>query len=289
MLKRMFLSRRLLAAVLALLVVSAAAVNRVWAQSDEGEIDLVVVDAANDAPLSNVRTFLFGAQTANALTNASGTIKFTDVPVGIYRIRVTLRGYDAASTREFDVLPDRAVHVRFQLTKHAPQTAGAAAPASQPAPGASPSSEGSSNLRVIATVTARAKVSITTTDLNADSPIRRLSDSLTDALDKLAGVSVTTDATDPTSAIQISLHNQDESQTALTLDGIPLSAPGAAGNLRAIGTDLFSGSQVNFAPTASGLAGGVNFSVRAGVGRHRQHDHSQRNQRDSWLRILVFP
>jgi hypothetical protein len=87
------------------------------AQSSAGEIDLTVVDAADDKPLGNVRTFLLGAQTANALTTASGAITFTDVPVGIYRIRVQLRGYDGAGTREFDVLPDRAVHVRVRLTR----------------------------------------------------------------------------------------------------------------------------------------------------------------------------
>ena len=114
---------------------------------------------------------------------------------------------------------------------------------------------------MIGVVSARAKVNITSTDIGADSPIRRLSDSLTDALDKLAGVSVTTDATDPNAPVEISLNNQDESQTALTLDGIPLSAPGSAGNLRGIGTDLFSGSSVSFSPTAGGLAGGVNFST----------------------------
>ncbi len=223
------------------------------AQSDVGEIDLNVVDAAAK-PLGNVRTFLLGAQTANALTTASGAIKFTDVPVGIYRIRVQLRGYDAAGTREFDVLPDRAVHVRITLTRRPGMTLGTTS--GSPATGSD-----SSNLKTIAIVTARPRVSITTTDINADSPIRRLSDSLTDALDKLAGVSVTSDSTDPNSAVQISLHNQDESQTALTLDGIPLSQPGAAGNLRSIGSDLFSGSQVSFGATAGGLAGGVNFST----------------------------
>ncbi len=238
------------------------------AQSSTGEIDLSVVDAATDAPLGNVRTFLLGAQTANALTTASGKITFTDVPVGIYRVRLQVRGYNGASTREFDVLPDRAVHVSVRLTAR-PQDqssgsvatgAGSTAIRSGYAGNASEPS-GNSNLKVIGTVKARESISITTSDLNADSPIRRLSDSLTDALDKLAGVSVTTDATDPNSPITISLNNQDESQTALTLDGIPLSAAGSAGNLRGIGTDLFSSSSVSFNPTAGGLAGGVNFST----------------------------
>jgi hypothetical protein len=226
------------------------------AQSSVGEIDLKISDASTDKPLGNVRTFLLGAQTASTLTTASGSIKFTDVPVGIYRIRVQLRGYDGASTREFDVLPDRSVHVSIRLTKRSDVAGGTAGSA----PGTA-DSPGGSNLKTIAVVSARAKIDITTTDINADSAVRRLSDSLTDALDKLAGVSVTTDQTDPNSAITISLNNQDESQTALTLDGIPLSAPGSAGNLRGIGTDLFSGSSVSFSPTAGGLAGGVSFST----------------------------
>jgi hypothetical protein len=242
--------------VLALLVVGARAA---LAQRSTGQIDIKVVDAATDKPLGNVRTFLLGAQTANALTNGSGAITFTDVPIGIYRIRMQLRGYDGASTQEFDVLPDRAVRVRIRLTQVVAGAAGSGASASGTS--GSVSSGGASNLKVIGTVVARSKVSITTTDISDDSPVRRLSNSLTDALDKLAGVSVTTDATDPNAPIQISLNNQDESQTALTLDGIPLSAPGSAGDLRGIGTDLFSGSSVSFSPTAGGLAGGVNFST----------------------------
>jgi hypothetical protein len=226
------------------------------AQSDTGEIDLNVVDTAGVA-VGNARTFLSGAQSANALTTASGAITFTDVPIGIYRIRVQVRGYDGASTREFDVLPNRAVHVRITLTKLTPEELAAR----RAAAAAGQSTGGNGNLKVIGVVSTRTKVSITTSDINADSPIRRLSDSLTDALDKLAGVTVTGDATDPNAPITISLNNQDESQTALTLDGIPLSAPGSAGNLRGIGTDLFSGSSVSFTPTAGGLAGGVNFST----------------------------
>ncbi|MGB8203099.1 MAG: TonB-dependent receptor, partial [Candidatus Baltobacteraceae bacterium] len=246
------MSRRRSVPVVALALLLSCA-SAAFAQSSAGEIDLTVVDAATDKPLGNVRTFLLGAQTANALTTASGAITFTDVPVGIYRIRLQLRAYNGASTREFDVLPDRAVHVTVRLSKRLETAAGSGSSGS--------SSAGDSNLKVIAVVSARANVSITTTDIGADSPIRRLSDSLTDALDKLAGVSVTTDATDPNGPVQISLNNQDESQTALTLDGIPLSAPGSAGNLRGIGTDLFSNSSVSFSPTAGGLAGGVNFST----------------------------
>ena len=249
------LSRRFVAAFACALAAVPLAAR---AQSETGEIDLTVVDAAG-APVGNARTFLQGALSANSLTTGSGAITFTDVPVGIYRIRVQSRGYDGANTREFDVLPNRAVHVRISLTKVTEEEAARRAAARGSTSTAADS--GDAHLKVIGVVSARSKISITSSDITADSPIRRLSDSLTDALDKLAGVSVTGDATDPNAPVTISLHNQDESQTALTLDGIPLSAPGSAGNLRGIGTDLFSGSSVSFAPTAGGLGGGVNFST----------------------------
>jgi hypothetical protein len=250
-------SLSLAAAGIVVLVCSLWTGSPAAAQSATGEIDILVVDSATQQPLGNARTILLGAQTANSLTTEAGEIHYTDAPIGIYRVRVQKSGYDAGVSREFDVLPDRAVTVRVELVKRVPR---ATASTGSPTPGKSPNPEGSpGGLKIIATVVARTRISISTSDIGANSPMRRLSDSLTDALDKLAGVSVTTDSTDPTSAVTISLHNQDESQTAMTLDGIPLSAPGVAGNLRGIGTDLFSGSSVSFAPSAGGLAGGVNF------------------------------
>jgi len=241
----------IVAVVLALASTLSSAVP-VAAQSDLGEIDITVIDASTQKPLGNARTILLGPQTANSLTTAVGVIRYTDVPSGIYRIRVQRQGYDPGVTREFDVLPNRAVEVRIELAKRAPR------PTGSPGPGASPGPD-SSGLKTIAIVVARARIEINSVDINENSPMRRLSDSLTDALDKLAGVSVTSDSTDPSSAVTISLHNQDESQTALTLDGIPLSAPGVAGNLRGIGTDLFSGSRASFSPQAGSLGGSVNF------------------------------
>ena len=49
------------------------------------------------------------------------------------------------------------------------------------------------------------------------------------------------------------------SQTAISLDGIPLGVPGTATNMRGMNSDLFMGSSTSFAPTAAGLGGGVNF------------------------------
>jgi hypothetical protein len=91
--------------------------------------------------------------------------------------------------------------------------------------------------------------------------VRRISDSLVDALNTVAGVDVTQSSNDPDSPQTISLHGHDESQTAVTLDGIPLSAPGTAANLRGINTDLFTGASASFGARAGALGGGVNFTT----------------------------
>lgn len=223
---------RSLAAVVALVLASSASV---FAGTDTGEITISVVDSTTNAALANARTILVGPQTASSLTTAAGIIHYTDVPIGIYRVRVVLRGYDGSSSAEFDVLPNRAVNVRVALAASG------------------------GGLKTIGSVTARSNVTIASSDINDGSPIRRLSDSLTDALDKVAGVSVSQDATDPNSPVTVSLNGHDESQTAVSLDGIPLAAAGGTANLRAIGTDLFSGSSTSNAPGAGSLGGGVNF------------------------------
>jgi len=205
------------------------------AQSDTGEIVISVIDAASGKPIADARTILIGPQTASSLTTAAGKIDYTDVPTGIYRVRVMRSGYQAGVSREFDVLNGRAVTVQVSL------------------------SSATGGLRVIGHVTARSTVSVSASDIGENSPVRRISNSLTDALDQIAGVSVTQDQTDPNSAVTVSLANHDESQTAISLDGIPLAAPGATANLGAIGTDLFSGSSVSRSPLAGALGGGVNF------------------------------
>ncbi|MBV8602150.1 MAG: TonB-dependent receptor [Candidatus Eremiobacteraeota bacterium] len=232
--------RRIAAAAMALLFALAPLAAR--AQSSTGAITINVVDTTTGTPLADVRIFLTGAVIASALTTKSGIVKYTDVPVGIYRVRVARRGYEAARSSEFEVLDGKDVTVRFALNE---------ATTAQGGP--------NENLRVIGSVTVRANVQISTNDLSDESPVRRLSDSMMDALDKLAGVSVTQDSNDPNSAVTISLNGHDESQTAISLDGIPLSAPGVASNLRNAGTDLFRGASTSFGPTAAGLGGSVNF------------------------------
>jgi hypothetical protein len=237
---RPFLSAPLLArasASIALVVIAliGCAVTA-SADTDTGEITITVVDAKTASPVADARALLIGPTTASSLTTSGGEIHYTDVPAGIYRVRVFRRDYQPGISKDFDVLNGRAVAVRVEL-----------APVEQ------------SGLKVIGSVTARSSVNITTSDISDSSAVRRLSDSLTDALDKLAGVSVTQSSGDPSSTVTVSLRNHDESQTAVTLDGIPLGPPGSGVNLRSVNTDLFSGASASFAPGAGSLGGSLNF------------------------------
>lgn len=233
--------------VLALVAFSGALAVRAQSSESTGIISIAVVDAASHAKLENARVFLLGPSVASALTNRSGIVKYTDVPSGLYRVRISKPGYRTDTSAQFELLGNKEVDVAVSMA------------ASTTVPGGTASSSSTSGLQVIGTVQAR--VSIATHDVDENSAVRQISDSLVDALNTLAGVDVTQSTNDPDSPQEISLHGHDESQTAVTLDGIPLSAPGTAANLRGINTDLFTGASVSFGARAGALGGGVNFTT----------------------------
>jgi hypothetical protein len=240
--------RRFYAACLAAACLLGGLSAAALAQSSEntGIIQITVKSADSSALLSNARVFLLGPSVASALTTRSGIVKYTDVASGIYRVRVNKPGYRNSTSSAFELLGNKEVDVDVMLgSNESAQTA---------------SSDGSDNgMKIIGRVTAR--VTVSTHDVDDDSAVRRISDSLVDALNTVAGVDVTQSSNDPDSPQTISLHGHDESQTAVTLDGIPLSAPGTAANLRGINTDLFTGASASFGARAGALGGGVNFTT----------------------------
>lgn len=238
---------RPLAALLAFVLAGGSAVPAAAQASNEtGIIQITVQEADAKSPLGDARVFLMGPTVASALTTKSGVVKYTDVPSGIYRVRVSKTGFAGATSAAFEVLGNKEIDVQVAL--------GAARAPANTAP---PAGTTSDNLKVIGRVEARVVVS--THDVDENSSIRKISDSLTDALGTLAGVDVTQDSNDPNAPQTISLRGMDESQTGVTLDGIPLGAPGAATDLRRINTDLFTGASTSFGPSAGSLAGTVNF------------------------------
>ncbi|HEY2474141.1 MAG TPA: TonB-dependent receptor, partial [Candidatus Cybelea sp.] len=207
------------------------------AQSDTGEIVITVNDAQTKQPIDLARVLLEGPVITSEITTKSGKVDFTDVPDGIYRARIVKRGYESLTSNSFEVLDGRLVTVDFSLALE------------------------TGNLKVIGTVTAKSTSTISSTSIDQNSPQRRLSNDLADALNKLSGVSVSTSSDDSDATQTISLEGHDASQTQLTLDGIPLNAPGSAGNLGGFATDLFGGASVHMGPSLGGLGGSVNFST----------------------------
>jgi hypothetical protein len=241
--------RRVLAACLTLVLASAAVTAPALAQSSEntGIIQITVKDAGKASLLADARVFLLGPSVASALTTRSGIVKYTDVASGIYRVRVNKPGYRTSTSSAFELLGNKEVDVDVLLGSTAPDT------------GTATLGTDTSGTTIIGRVVAR--VTVSTHDVDENSAVRRISDSLTDALNTLAGVDVTQSSNDPDSPQTISLHGHDESQTAVTLDGIPLSAPGTAANLRNFNTDLFAGAGASFGARAGSLGGGINFTT----------------------------
>lgn len=227
--------RRLLGLVPILVLFTAAL--PALAQSDTGEIDIVVQQAASKAPVVLARVMLDGPVMASEFTGADGKVRFTDVPDGIYRARVFARGFNGVTSQSFEVTNGRVVTVTVALA------------------------QSTGTLRTIASEVVKSTATISTSSISSNSAQRKLSDTLADALGKLSGVTVATSSNDSDATQTVSLEGQDASQTQMTLDGIPLNAPGMAGDLRMMNSDLFTGANVTFGPTLGGLAGGVNFTT----------------------------
>jgi hypothetical protein len=229
--------RRVCAFLLALFF-AASLTPAARAQSDTGEIWITVNDAGTKAPVILARVLLDGPVVTTEYTGNDGKVHFIDVPDGIYRARVFARGFQAVTSSNFEVTNGRSVTVAVVL-------------AQSEAP-----------LRTIASVVSKSTATVSTTAISSTSAQRKLSDTLADALGTLSGVNLTTSSNDSDATQTISLEGQDASQTALSVNGIPLNSPGSAGNVRAINSDLFTGANVSFGPQTGGFGGGgVGFST----------------------------
>jgi hypothetical protein len=235
---------RWLGRLVALKLIGSVVAGSVWlafaptaalAQNEEGQITIIVVDATSEKPLSNARVLLDGPVMTSELTTSDGRVLFRDAPAGVYTARVGKSGYQAVTTSSFEVVDGKAVEVSVRLAVVA------------------------SGVKSLGVVSIKSSANISTTSISQDSTIRKLSPTLNDALNKLAGVSVGTDSTGNDVAETISLEGHDPSQTQVMLGGIPLNSPGVAGDLRSISSDLFAGASVSFNPVAGALAGSVNY------------------------------
>ena len=235
--------RRVFIVVLALLcagVLPRAAI----AQVAPSQIEVRVTDGGG-APLADARIFVSGpAAVTSALTPQDGTIRFDDVDAGLYELRVEHPGFDGVTIGDVEALPGRRRVISVTLRRTQPKAAAAA------------KDETSGDLKVIGHVQARSSANVTSVDVDEGSPLMRVSENLTDALGKIAGVSV--DQPSGTGTLSISLRNADPSRTLATAGGTPLLGGGAP-QLQQVAADLSSGVSVDPNGGPGMLGGAVNF------------------------------
>lgn len=194
---------------------------------ETGAIVVRVADAVSGAAIDNAQVFLLGQDTPqSSLTNAQGVLIF-DVQPGSYRLIVKAGGYSDSGSIDVNVDDGQRIQVSVKL-----------------------------QLRTIAHVVAHSAAGATVT-VDESSAERKVSQTLSDALNKIAGVTVDTVDYGANSAFNISLHGGDASRTGYSIDGMRVNGPSA----QAIGglQDLFSGSSIDFAPSAAAAGGTVNF------------------------------
>ncbi len=192
------------------------------ASAGTAAVEVEVVDATSKAPIENAQVTLFGPQTVVRLTDRSGIARFEDVGPAAYDVRGRKQGYRDGRSARFDVPAGETAHVTVELPEALPE---------------------------IGRVSAAPRVTVRTVD--DASAVRRVSDTLSDALESIAGVSLQLDGS-------ISLRGHDPAQTGFKIDGLAM-AGGISG--AALDAGLFSGASVEFDQRMGGVVGSVNYQT----------------------------
>lgn len=221
----------LLLIVVLFLNVKAAAQSD--SQDQSGSLIVTITDATTGKPIDNADVYLLGGESPTAwLSDASGLAIFAGLAPAYYRVRVEADGYASTRTADLDLSPGQKLAI---IVKLAPNL---------------------SVLKTIASVVVRTS-DVFVVDVTSESAQRMVSQNLADALDKVAGVSVSNELYGPNSAFSIALRGADPSQTGYQINGVQVT--GNAAQTAGVLQDLFTGASISFAPSALGPAGTVNF------------------------------
>lgn len=193
-----------------------------------GTVEVSIVDRAGGAAIDGAHVTLFGPQSVVRLSDGTGTLRFEDVPPGVYVVRARAQRYGDGESARFDVAAGDVVRVKVELERA---------------------------LVEIGRVKALPAASVTVTTVDDSSATRRISDTLLDALQNIAGVSMQRGA-DGSSGI--ALRGFDRSQTGFRIDGLDVAGGISSA---AFSAGLFSGASVDFSPTAGSLGGTASFQT----------------------------
>jgi Carboxypeptidase regulatory-like domain/TonB-dependent Receptor Plug Domain len=205
----------------------------VRAAGDLGAVEVRVVEAHTATAVAQAQIALSGPKNGVLLTDGSGSVRFDELPPGVYEVRARKERYADARSERFQIEAGTVSRVRIELPAY----------------------------QVIGRVSAAAP-RVTITSVDDASAVRRVSESLLDAMQNVAGVSLQADGS------SISLRGFDPGQTGFSIDGIDI-AGGVPGDL--LRTGLFSGASVDFNPTARSVAGSVNYQTINPTQPWREH------------------
>lgn len=206
----------------------------VSAQESTGSILVQVVDIATQRPLRALAK-LTGPLSTTRSTDANGEFELTDVPTGAYRVQAGAPAYKSSDVLTVNVRTGERSVVRFELAKR---------------------ESGLKAIGRVSTTSARARPYF---DVSRNGALSRVSESLYDALGKLPGVSLDMLGDFGQGQALYGLEGHDPTQTAVTLDGVPLNSPGSAFDASVLGGDLMSSASVSFGPAQGFSAGSVDF------------------------------
>lgn len=191
---------------------------------------ITVRDAKSHALLADAQVTITGGTFIATTTDDTGRVELDGVAPGTYDVTSWKPNY-APHADKFIVTGTAPVSLVVQLSLRLKQVAAVRAASTNPIAGI----------------------------VVGGTPAQRIASSLSGAIDRSMGSQVLTANNDPNSPVTVSLHGHGTEQTAVMLEGVPLSPPGQTADLRTIGTGLFTSANVSFASTPLGAAGSVNF------------------------------
>ena len=193
---------------------------------------VTVRDATTRGPMRAL-VALDGPVSVSDLSDVDGYVRFVALAPGGYTVKVARYGYLRVSKR-FRAYPGTVVQIAVSMERiaHGP--------------------------RVIAVVKVRASNPDGIYLLKQRGATSALEPSTLSSLSSVAGLFLN-NPTSPGSGLFVSLEGQSASETALSLDGVPLNVPGTAFNLSTVDPDVFRSAVVRYGVTGSGEGGTLSF------------------------------
>ncbi|HEV3089728.1 MAG TPA: TonB-dependent receptor [Candidatus Elarobacter sp.] len=207
---------------------------QIVAQDGANTIVVQIVDAVSHLPVRGNVKFT-GPLSTTQRTNADGTFELREVPPGSYGVQAGAAGYKSSDVVAIVLAPGERSVVHIELAKR------------------------ESALKTIGRVSTTRPPARPYSELSRATALSRLSENVYDALGKLPGVALDTTGDAGQSQALFGLEGHDPTQTAVTLDGVPLNTPGSAFDASALGSDLMSSASVSFGPARGFSGGSVDF------------------------------